>query len=156
MHCYRRLIICRSTTSAWMTPSFMPTGLLSPMPTFGAMMTKSQVLQKMHRQAQADSIMKVAMERGNAQELHDYARTLLREKKKEKAIEVFEYNYKRYPNTFTTNVGMSRGCAAMGKTKEAIRYANLALAQAPGQADKEAVEKHDPCTHGRAGYIAGS
>jgi len=110
------------------------------MPTFGALMTKGQILEKLNRQAQADSIMKAALEIGSAQEIHNYARSLLGEKKTQKAFDVFQYNYKRHPNTFTTNVGMSRGYAAIGNKKDAIKYANLALATAPDPASKKSVE----------------
>jgi hypothetical protein len=110
------------------------------MPTFSTLMTKGQILEKLNKQAQADSIMKVALNKGSATEVHGYARSLLSENKKQKAFEVFQANYKNYPNTFTTNVGMARGYAAIGKTKDALKYANAALPQAPNEPNKKAIE----------------
>jgi len=111
------------------------------MPSFSVFMTKASILEKMNKSAQADSIKQLALEKGSAQEVHGYARGLLREKKTQKAFNVFQYNYKRYPNTFTTNVGMARGNSALGKHKEALKFAEAALPQAPDPANKKVVEE---------------
>ena len=110
-------------------------------PTFSVMMTKAQILEKMNKHTQADSIKQMAMEKGSAQEIHNYARGLLREKKNQKAFNVFEYNYKRFPNTFTTNMGMARGYQALNKNKEALKYAQAALPQSPDENNKKAVQE---------------
>lgn len=110
------------------------------MPTFAVLMTKGQILEKMSRQKEADSIMTAAMSKGSALEVHTYARSLLSEKKSQKAFEAFQYNYKRFPNTFTTNMGMARGYSAIGKPKDALKYATQALPQAPNEPNKKAVE----------------
>lgn len=113
----------------------------SSMPSFSVYMTRAQVLEKMNRRLQADSCKQLALEKGTAQEVHNYARGLLKEKKDQKAFNVFEYNYKRFPNTFTTNMGMARGYAAFNKNKDALRYANAALPQAPDELNKKTVEE---------------
>jgi hypothetical protein len=110
------------------------------MPTFSVLMTKSQVLRKMNKVPQADSTAQQALEKGSALEVHGYARTLLQDNQKQKAFEIFQYNYKRYPNTFTTNMGMARGYSAIGKPKDALKYATAALQQAPNEPNKKAVE----------------
>ncbi len=110
------------------------------MPTFSAFMTKSKVLEKMNKVAQADSMTQVALSRGTVQEVHGYARSLLREKKFQKAFDAFQTNYKHYPNTFTTNMGMARGYSAIGKPKDALKYATQALPQAPDPVNKKSVE----------------
>ena len=110
------------------------------LPTFSVLMTKGRILEKLNRHAQADSIIQVAMAKGNALEIHNYARALVREKKTQKAFEVFQQNYKRFPNTFTTTMGMARGYAAIGKPKEALKYANMALPLAPDDANKKFAE----------------
>jgi len=107
---------------------------------FSAFMTKSQIQEKLNMQAQADSSAKQAMPLGSAIELHTYARGLLKEKKIQKAFEIFQLNYDRHPNTFTTNMGLTRGYAALGKTKDALKYANKALPMAPDAQNKKAVE----------------
>ena len=50
------------------------------------------------------------------------------------------HNYKKYPNTFTTNVGMARALSSEGKYKEALKYASTALSQAPDNMNKTSVE----------------
>jgi len=110
------------------------------MPGFSVLLTKSEILEKMNRKPQADSIKKAAIAAGGAQEVHNYARGLLREGKKQEAFDVFQQNYKHYPNTFTTCLGMTRGCAATGKTKDALKYANQALPMAPDANSKKVVE----------------
>ncbi len=110
------------------------------MPSFDVYMTKAKILEKMNKHHEADSIKQMAMEKGSAIEVHNYARGLLKEKKNQKALNVFEYNYKRYPNTFTTNMGMARGYAALNKNKEALKYAQAALPQSPDDVNKKVVQ----------------
>jgi len=41
------------------------------------------------------------------------------------------------------NVGLARGHAALGRNKEALKYAKLALAQAPDENNKKKPRGHD-------------
>lgn len=109
-------------------------------PVFSVLMTKADILQKLNRTAQADSARTAAMMAGTALQVHGYARGLLRDGKKQEAFDVFQQNYKHYPGTYTTTMGMARGYAALGKYKDALKYANLALPMAPDAANKKAVE----------------
>ncbi len=110
------------------------------MPGFSVMITKAEILEKMNRKSQADSIRQAAITGGTAMEVHNYARGLQREDKKQQAFDVFQKNYKHYPNTYTTNMGMARGYSAIGKPKDALKYANQALPLAPDAVNKKAVE----------------
>jgi hypothetical protein len=110
------------------------------MPTYTVLMVKSQIERKLNMTAKADSTLQLALSRGSAQEVHAYARKLQRENQNQKAYEVFQQNYKRHPNLFITTVGMARGSAAVGKKKEALKYANMALAMTPDEANKKVVE----------------
>lgn len=111
------------------------------LPTFTVLSTKSGILEKLNRSAQADSIMNVAITKGTAPEVHAYARSLLQDNKVQQAFEAFQANYNHFPNTFTTNVGMARGYSAIGKPKEALKYANKALPQAPDAVNRKSVEQ---------------
>src|SRR3989442_9515455 len=64
-------------------------------------------------------------------DMHLYARSLLTQGKKDEALAIWELNAKRHPNEWPVNVGLARGNSAVGKYKEALKYAKLALAQAP-------------------------
>jgi hypothetical protein len=110
------------------------------MPTFSVLMVKSRIEEKLNMPERADSSMQLAISRGSAQELHAYARQLLRDKQPEKAYPIFLQNYKRHPMQFMTIMGMARGSAAVGKKKDALKYARMALVVAPDEVNRKMVE----------------
>jgi hypothetical protein len=69
-------------------------------------------------------------------ELHQYGRQLLGQGKKDEALKVFELNAKRHPNAWPVNVGLARGYSAVGRYKDALKAAKLALAQAPDEQNR--------------------
>lgn len=73
-------------------------------------------------------------------DLHQYARQLLAQKKTAEAMKVFELNAKRFPDTWPVHVGLARGYSALGKYKEALEHARLALKQAPDPGNRQNVE----------------
>jgi len=75
------------------------------------------------------------------QELHQYARQLLQQKKTKEALEVFKLNHNKNPNSFTTLVGLARGYSASGDFKNALKYAKTALPLAPNVQNKTFVEE---------------
>ncbi|MCW3121866.1 MAG: hypothetical protein JWQ38_1358 [Flavipsychrobacter sp.] len=109
------------------------------LPTFQVYMLKGNIQEKLHMQPQADSSRMLALKAGNPQEVHNYARGLLKEKKSKEAMAVFQANYDNHPGIFTTTIGLARGYAATGKSKDALKYANKALPLAPDERNKKAV-----------------
>ncbi len=107
---------------------------------FTTLSTKADILNKMGRSAEADSIMKKAMPMANIQQLHAYGRQLMQMKKNKEALEVFKMNYQKNPNQFTTLMGMTRGYSAVGDYKNALKYAQMALPLAPAGPNKTNVE----------------
>ena len=107
--------------------------------------TKAQILNKMGRTAEADALMKEALPLASMQEIHQYGRSLIALKKTKEALEVFQLNYKKNPNQFTTLMGLTRGHAANADYKNALKYASLALPLAPNDLNKkfvsDAIEK---------------
>ena len=67
----------------------------------------------------------------SALQIHQYGRQLQQQGKKEQALAVYELNAKKHPNEWPVNVGLARGYSAVGRYKEALKYAKLAVAQAP-------------------------
>ena len=67
----------------------------------------------------------------SALQLHMYGRQLQQQGKKEQALAVYELNAKKHPNQWPVNVGLARGYSSVGRYKDALKYAKLALAQAP-------------------------
>ncbi len=55
-------------------------------------------------------------------------------------MEAYKMNAQKYPNVFTTNVGLMRGYSANGDYSNAFKYAKAALPQAPDAANKAAIE----------------
>lgn len=111
---------------------------------FKTLSCKANVLNKLNRTAEADTLMKQAMPLASMQELHNYGRQLLRMKKNAAALEAFKMNAQKNPNIFTTNMGLMRGYSANGDFKNALKYAKQALPQAPDKANKDALEKYIP------------
>jgi len=74
-----------------------------------------------------------------AVDLHQYARQLLSQGKKEDAMAVWQLNAKRHPNEWPVNVGLARGNSALGHYDEALQYATLALPQAPDEMNRTAL-----------------
>jgi tetratricopeptide (TPR) repeat protein len=76
---------------------------------------------------------------GTVQEVHFYARTLLNQKQTQEAVKVFRMNYDKFPNVFTTNVGLARAYSATGDYKKALQYMKTALPLAPDEGNKTSV-----------------
>jgi len=102
--------------------------------------TKAQILEKLGRKDEAAAVMKEALPLANMQEMHQYGRTLIAQKRAADALQVFQANYKKNPNQFTTLVGMARGYSAVGDYKNALKYANMALPLAPNEVNKKFLE----------------
>jgi hypothetical protein len=94
----------------------------------------------MGRSAEAEAAMKEAMPLATMQELHNYGRQLLKEKKPVQALEAFKLNAQKNPNVFTTNMGLMRGYSANGDYKNALKYAKLAQPQATDKVNKDAID----------------
>lgn len=101
---------------------------------FTSLSTKAQVLTALGRDAEVEVIMDKAIKHPTAtvNAIHQYARTLLAAGKKEKAMEVFKYNFKTHPeDKFTPNVGLARGYTALGDKKNAIKHWEAAIKNVP-------------------------
>lgn len=108
---------------------------------FNNLQTKAMVLTRMGKQEEANQIMLTAVNHPTAApfQVHAFGRQLISDGMKEKALEVFEANYKRNNGAWPTNVGMARGLSAVGRYDEALKYAKLALAEAPDQVNKDSM-----------------
>ncbi|MGB8195168.1 MAG: DUF2911 domain-containing protein [Chitinophagaceae bacterium] len=102
--------------------------------------TKAMILEKMGKTAEAEALMKTALPLGNMNQIHQYGRQLLAQKKNKEALEVFKLNASKNPNQFTTTMGLARGYSAVGDYKTALKYAQQALTTAPNQQNKTNVE----------------
>ena len=90
--------------------------------------------------AEAATTRQKATAMASAIQLHMYARQLLTQGKKQEALAAWELNAKKHPNEWPVNVGLARGLSAMGRYKEALKYAKLAVAQAPDENNKKSLQ----------------
>ncbi len=70
-------------------------------------------------------------------QIHQAARALQTEGRKDQAIKLYQLNAKRFPNQWPVHVGLMRAYAASGETKKAIAECKLALAQAPDEQNRK-------------------
>jgi len=73
-------------------------------------------------------------------QLHQYARQQLQRGNKVEAVRVWQLNAKKNGTAWPVNVGLMRAYSAEGKFKDALKYAKLALAQAPDEVNKKNLE----------------
>lgn len=90
---------------------------------------KGNVLYAMNKTADADAVMKEAINLPDATagQIVAYGRTLITQKREKDCMAVFETAFKRFPNVATSMVGMSRGYAANGDNKKALKFMQDAL-----------------------------
>jgi tetratricopeptide (TPR) repeat protein len=107
---------------------------------FPAFATKAAILDKTGKYDEAAAVIKTALPVGTVNELQQYGRQLITAGKGKLALEVFQFNFNKNPNQFTTLIGMARGLSANNKYGEALEYASKALPLAPNEANKQAVQ----------------
>ena len=108
---------------------------------FSAYSIKSRILEKQGKTQAAAEAMTIALDNAKPFELHGYGRLLLSEKKPKEAMAVFEKNHQKHNGAWPTNAGMMRGYSALGDLKNALKFAKLALAQAPDEINKTNLTK---------------
>ena len=74
--------------------------------------------------------------------------------KKDDALAIFQLNAKLHPNAWPVNWGLARAYSAEGKYPDALKYAKLALPQAPDDVyayGPEVEAKSSRAAHGAVG-----
>ena len=109
---------------------------------FITMSTKANVLNAMGKTAEAEEMMKKAVNdpTATAMDVHFYARGLQAQNKNKEALEIFLINYKNHPDQVVTSLGLARGYSANGDYKNAIKYAKVALTMNPDPQMKKTLE----------------
>lgn len=95
------------------------------------LMDKSKVLEAMSRTHDAEVFRIKALEKGSALQLYFYARQLQGEKKQEEAFSIFRANAKKFPDYWTSHVGLARVYSGLGDFANAVKEMQLALTTAP-------------------------
>ena len=91
--------------------------------------SKGNVLAAMGKQAEADAVMKDAINLGDATagQIVGYGRSLITQNRPKEAMPVFEVAFKRYPTASVALMGMARGYVANGDNKKALKFAQDAF-----------------------------
>ena len=108
---------------------------------FRSLSMKAAILMKMNRIEEGKQVMQEAIPLGTMLDVHFYARQLMTMNQAVEAYKVFKANFDKFPNQFTTNVGMGRALSSKGEYKKALVYARAALPQAPDERNKKSVEE---------------
>jgi len=95
------------------------------------LMSKSRILDAMGRKDDAMAFRDKALEKGSALQLYFYGRQLQGDKKQEEALAIFRANAKKFPDFWTSHVGMARVYSAQGDFDNAVKEIKTALTDAP-------------------------
>jgi hypothetical protein len=96
--------------------------------------------EKLNRIPQADSVMNEALTMANVNQYTAYGRALITQKRTDKALEVLVASQKKHGDVFAVNNGLMFGYSAKGDYKNSLAAAEKAMAQAPNDNAKKALE----------------
>jgi len=102
--------------------------------------TKASVLQAMGRDAEADAVIDRAfhLTETDVIPIHVYAESLLNLGRKQKALEIFQANFRLHPEeTFWTHLGLAEAYTALNDRDNAIRNWETALRVVPANAKSD-------------------
>ena len=95
------------------------------------LLNKSKILDAMGRTQEAEAARKEALDKGSALQLYFYARQLQANKKADEAFAMFRSNAKKFPDYWTSHVGLARVYSGQGDFDSAVKEMQLALTTAP-------------------------
>ena len=95
------------------------------------LMNKSKILDAMGRKPDADGVRAKALDKASPLQLYFYARQLQGEKKQDEAIAIFRSTAKKYPDFWTSHMGMARVYSSQGDFDNAVKEVKLSLTTAP-------------------------
>lgn len=105
------------------------------------LMGKSKILEAQGKTAEAATAKSKALDKANALQLYVYARQLQGEKKHDEALSLFKANAKKFPEYWTSHLGLARVYSAQGDFDSAVKEMKMALDGSP-DANKSALENY--------------
>ena len=109
---------------------------------FDNLINKSRILETMGRKDAATEFRNRALEKANALQLYAYGRQLQGEKKQEEAFAVYRSNAKKFPDYWTSHVGLARVYSGQGDFDNAVKEMQTALTGVPDDANRSAIENY--------------
>jgi hypothetical protein len=98
---------------------------------FDNLINKSRILEAMGRKDDAAAFHNKALEKAGASQLYFYARQLQGEKKPEEAFALFRESAKKFPDHWTSHLGLARVYSSQGDFDNAVKEVKVALTSAP-------------------------
>jgi hypothetical protein len=109
---------------------------------FDNLLNKSRILETMDRKDAATEFRNKALDKANAVQLYTYGRQLQGEKKQEEAFAIYRSTAKKFPDYWTTHVGLARVYSSQGDFDNAIKEMQAALPGVPDDANKSRIENY--------------
>jgi len=103
------------------------------------LMSKSKILDAMGRKQDAESFRTQALNKATALQLYVYGRQLQGDKKQDEALAIYKSNAKKFPDYWTSHLGLARVYSAQGDFDNAVKELKLSMTGAP-EANKNALE----------------
>jgi hypothetical protein len=103
------------------------------------LINKSRILEALGRKDEATAFRNKALDEANALQLYVYARQLQGDKKQEEVLTIYRSNAKKFPDYWTSHLGLARVYSAQGDFDNAVKELKLSLTGAP-DANKNALE----------------
>jgi hypothetical protein len=95
------------------------------------LLNKAKILDAMGRTQDAEGIRAKALDKASALQLYFYARQLQGEKKQDQAFALFRSTAKKYPDYWTSHMGLARVYSSQGDFDNAVKEVKLSLTTAP-------------------------
>ena len=95
------------------------------------LLNKAKILEAMGRTQDAEMFRTKALDKASALQLYFYARQLQGEKKQDEAFAVFRSTAKKFPDYWTSHMGLARVYSAQGDFDNAVKEVKLSLTSAP-------------------------
>jgi len=95
------------------------------------LLNKSKILDAIGRKQDAEAFRAKALDRASALQLYFYARQLQGEKKQDEAFAVFRSTAKKFPDYWTSHMGLARIYSSQGDYDNAVKEVKLSLTTAP-------------------------
>jgi hypothetical protein len=103
------------------------------------LMNKSKILEAMGRKQDAEALRTQALAKANALQLYVYGRQLQGDKKQDEALAIYKSNAKKFPDYWTSHLGLARVYSAEGDFDNAVKEVKLSMTGAP-DANKNALQ----------------
>jgi len=106
---------------------------------FDNLMNKSRILEALGRKDDAAVFRNKALDEANAIQLYGYGRQLQGDKKQAEALAIYRSSAKKFPDYWTSHLGLARVYSAQGDFDNAVKELKMSLTGAP-DANKNTLE----------------